>query len=60
MTDTELEIKILDLTGEWHDAPSGHEALDYTLVEWLAHKLEITYDEAHYQLYGNRSDGALL
>lgn len=59
---TDREVEILDATDEWHFAEPGHEALNYSLVEWVAHRLDISVSEASKELYGPHApeDGAVV
>jgi hypothetical protein len=58
---TEREILILDLTDEWHDSDESDEGFGYTLVEFVAAKLGVSYDQAGQEIYGPHwKDGALL
>lgn len=60
MTDAELKKRVLDLTEEWHDAEPVDDAYHYSLINWIAHNLDITPSQAKKILYGDRDDGAVL
>jgi hypothetical protein len=58
---TDREVEILDLTDEWHHSVPGDEAYGCSLVEFVAAKLDVSYNQAGREIYGPHwKDGAVL
>jgi hypothetical protein len=58
---SDLEVQILDLTDEWHSAEPNDEAYGTELVEFIAAKLGLSFNDAGYAIYGPHwKDGAIL